>query len=329
MLSKRRPYGRRFLFPNVEKDRESSYLGAFPRHLNFESALIMRDLRAEIDKINDCVPFPTVVAQIMSSQLVEEAAHERIVELIKSDAVLTARILRAANSPYYSLRWEATDLSRVLTLLGFEEVSRLVLIYQMKQHVFALSADQRRFLELFWKHSVATATVARMTAQFVDFQADGKELTAGLLHDMGKLVLVQSFSEHHETIQRMVREPGITDIEAESQTLGFTHTEAGEALGKKWGIPALFVEVMRCHHQPGTATTNQPLVALTRFSDLLCERWNSGVGEQLLNLNLEDNESWQILCETFPRLSDERADAIEQKLLALYEMNREFITLFA
>jgi putative nucleotidyltransferase with HDIG domain len=265
----------------------------------------------------------------MSNLPTEEVAAERIAELIKSDAVLTARILRAANSPYYSLRWEANDLSRVLTLLGFEEVSRLVLVYQMKQRVFALSADQRRFLELFWKHSIATATVARMIAQFVDFQANGRELAAGLLHDVGKLVLVQSFPEQHETIQRMIREPGMTDIVAETQTLGFTHAEAGDALGKKWGIPPLFVEAMRYHHEPGAATINPPLVALTRFSDLLCERWNSGVGEQLLNIHLEDDESWQIMRETFPRLSDERADAIEQKLLALYEMNREFVALFA
>ncbi|MCU0412116.1 MAG: HDOD domain-containing protein, partial [Bacteroidetes bacterium] len=90
----------------------------------------MRDIRSEIDKINEIVPFPTVVAQIMSELLKEETATEKIVQLIETDAVLTARILRAANSPYYGLRWEVNNITRAVVLLGFEEVSRLVLIYQ-------------------------------------------------------------------------------------------------------------------------------------------------------------------------------------------------------
>ena len=289
----------------------------------------MRDIRTEIDKINEIVPFPTVVAQIMSELLKEETATERIVQLIETDAVLTARILRAANSPYYGLRWEVNSISRAVVLLGFEEVSRLVLIYQMKQRVFALSPDQRQYLELLWRHSVASAAVARMVALFVDFRGDGKEFTAGLLHDMGKIVLVQYFPEQHQVTQRMVRELGMKDTESEMQTLAVNHAEIGGALGERWGIPPVFTEVMRYHHDPQSAPANQSLVALTRFSDLLAERWGSGIGEQPLNFSLEDESCWKLMRKVFPRLADERADAVEQKLLALYEMNQEFIKLFA
>jgi hypothetical protein len=86
---------------------------------------------------------------------------------------------------------------------------------------------------------------------------------------------------------------------------------------------------MRYHHDPQSAPANQSLVALTRFSDLLAERWGSGIGEQPLNFSLEDESCWKLMRKVFPRLADERADAVEQKLLALYEMNQEFIKLFA
>ncbi len=289
----------------------------------------MRDIRSEIDKINEIVPFPTVVAQIMSELLKEETATEKIVQLIETDAVLTARILRAANSPYYGLRWEVNNITRAVVLLGFEEVSRLVLIYQMKQRVFALSPDQRSFLELLWKHSVATAAVSRMLALFVDFRGEGKEFTAGLMHDLGKIVLVQYFADTLTVTQSMIRELGMKDVEAELQSLAIDHCEIGGQLGEKWGIPPVFVEVMRHHHTPETAPNNQSLVALVRFADLLSERWGSGIGEQPMNFNLEEDESWKVMRKHFPRLAEERADAVEQKLLALYEMNQEFIRLFA
>lgn len=289
----------------------------------------MRDIRSEIDKINEIVPFPTVVAQIMSELLKEETATEKIVQLIETDAVLTARILRAANSPYYGLRWEVNNITRAVVLLGFEEVSRLVLIYQMKQRVFALSADQRAYLETLWKHSVATAAIARMLALFVDFRGDGREFTAGLMHDLGKIVLVQYFPDTLNNTQSMIRELGMKDTEAELQTLAIDHAEIGGQLAERWGIPPSFVEVMRYHHVPMEATSNQQLVALSRFSDLLSERWGSGINEQPMTFNLEEDDSWKMMRKSFPRLADERADAVEQKLLALYEMNQDFVRMFS
>lgn len=289
----------------------------------------MRDIRSEIDKINEIVPFPTVVAQIMSELLKEETATEKIVQLIETDAVLTARILRAANSPYYGLRWEVNNITRAVVLLGFEEVSRLVLIYQMKQRVFALSADQRAYLETLWKHSVATAAIARMLALFVDFRGDGREFTAGLMHDLGKIVLVQYFADTLNNTQSMIRELGMRDTEAELQSLAIDHAEIGGQLAERWGIPPSFIEVMRCHHVPLESKDNQQLVALVRFADLLSERWGSGINEQPMTFTLEEDDSWKLMRRFFPRLVDERADAVEQKLLALYEMNQDFIKMFS
>ncbi len=289
----------------------------------------MRDIRTEIDRINEIVPFPTVVAQIMSELLKDETATDRIVQLIETDAVLTARILRAANSPYYGLRWEVNSISRAVVLLGFEEVSRLILIYQMKQRVFALSPEQREYLDRLWKHSVATAAVARMLALYVGFHGEGKEFTAGLLHDMGKIVLVQYFADSLTVIQRMILELDARDVEAEMQTVAITHAEIGGQLGERWGLPPVYVDIMRYHHQPSQATLSRPLTALTRVADLLCERWGSGIGEQKLNFDLGADESWHQLRTSFPRLADENADAVEQKLLEMYEMNQDFIKLFA
>jgi putative nucleotidyltransferase with HDIG domain len=227
------------------------------------------------------------------------------------------------------LRWEVNNITRAVVLLGFEEVSRLVLIYQMKQRVFALSADQRTYLETLWKHSVATAAIARMLALFVDFRGDGREFTAGLMHDLGKIVLVQYFPDTLNNTQSMIRELGMKDTEAELQTLAIDHAEIGGQLAERWGIPPSFVEVMRYHHVPLGAKSNQQLVALSRFSDLLSERWGSGINEQPMTFNLEDDDSWKMMRKSFPRLADERADAVEQKLLAMYEMNQDFVRMFS
>lgn len=285
----------------------------------------MRDIRAEIEDINEIVPFPTVVANVLSELLSNEIAIKKIIQLIETDVALTALILRVSNSAYYGLRGEVTSVSSSVMMLGIEEVNRLMLVYQMKQRIFRLNREQRAYLERLWKHSVSTAIIARNLAGLLLYKCEGREFTAGLLHDMGKIVLVQHFSHSLIVTQKMIADLGLTDVEAEMQTLAITHAEIGGLLGEAWNLPPLFVEVMRYHHSPADAVLDPKLVAIVRTADVLSELWDMGIGEQVEKKFIADTDVWKVLLQEFPRMADLDAALVEQQLKNDFASHREFV----
>jgi putative nucleotidyltransferase with HDIG domain len=285
----------------------------------------MRDIRTEINRINEVVSFPTIVAEILDAISDEKVTTIKVTRLIESDPALTTKILRVANSPFYGLRGNVKNISSAITMLGLDETGRLLLTYHMKARLISLSAQQNFHLEALWKHSITTATLARLTATKFKLQTDGKEYTAGLLHDMGKLVLIQYFPDTIPVVEQLIRTMSLNDVAAETQTVAVSHTEIGSQLGEKWRLPSEYVEVMRCHHEPHTAAYNPLLTSLVRFSDLLTEQWGYGVGEQPDGFTIAGNECLRILGETEPRFAQLPIERISQELFTELEKNLEFI----
>jgi HD-like signal output (HDOD) protein len=144
----------------------------------------MRDIRTEIDQINEIIPFPAVVAESLAALRNEDVATRKISKLIESDAAPTTIILRPANAPFYGIRGSVNNVGNAMTLIGLEETSRLLLTYHMKQRLIFLTMQQWGTLELLWKHSITTATLSRLFARHFKFKTSEKEFNAGLLHDM-------------------------------------------------------------------------------------------------------------------------------------------------
>ena len=155
----------------------------------------MRDIRSEIDEINEIVPFPAVITEILSALSNDDVSTVKITRLIESDPALTTNILRAANAPYYGIRGYVKNVNSAIALVGLDETSRLLLAYHMKQRLIFLNMQQWGNLEALWKHSISTATLSRVIASHFKLKTGDKEFTAGLLHDMGKLVLIQYFPD--------------------------------------------------------------------------------------------------------------------------------------
>lgn len=288
----------------------------------------MRDIRNEIDAVTEIVPIPSIVGSIMSEMLSGEMAIDKLNKLIEADAVLTALVLRAANSAYYGYRGEVTTSQQAIILLGVEEINRLVLMYEMKQRLFILNRDQRLFLEKLWSHSVATAIISRAVSRLIDFNSRGEEFTSGLLHDLGKIVLVQHFSYSLAQTQHMIVELDMNDIDAEKQNLAISHDEIGGMLGEKWELPPMMIEVMKFHHKITESIQYQLLVAIVRLADLLSERWGIGIQEQAHEILLEEEQCFKILQKNFKAFENETAESVEQKLREMYNNDQEFAGLF-
>ena len=288
----------------------------------------MRDIRSEIDQINEIVPFPAVIAEILSVLRSDDIATAKLTRLIESDPALTTGILRAANAPYYAIRGYVKNVNNAIALVGLDETSRLLLTYHMKQRLIFLNMQQWGSLESLWKHSVSTAALSRVIASHFKLKTGEKEFTAGLLHDMGKLVLIQYFPDSLSAIEQMVKELAMHDIEAERQTLAISHSEIGGQLGEKWSLPREYVEVMEYHHDVDMATTDPLLTAVVRFADLLCEQWGHGVGEQRPGFAIEDDACWKVLTTAAPSFRERTPFEVSQELMAEFEKSKELLHLF-
>jgi putative nucleotidyltransferase with HDIG domain len=274
----------------------------------------MRDLTPDIERINEIVAFPLVLAEVQAEILKDNAASVRVAQLVEMDAALTVQVLRAANSPFYGLRWEVTSVPQAVAVLGFEEVGHLALFFHMRQQIFKLNEHQVDFLNALWQHSISTAIVAQALVTKIELRPFGKAFTAGLLHDIGKIVLAQYYPLYLDEIRQMTIDEGLNDIEVENQLVGTTHAEIGARLCEKWKLPADFIDVIRRHHNPSKSTRSALLTASVRFADLLCELWEIGIGEQRLTFDLEQESCWILLKEQVPRL---RSMTLEQVCLDL------------
>jgi putative nucleotidyltransferase with HDIG domain len=291
-------------------------------------AITMRDIRVEIENINDIVALPTVVTEIMNELGKEDSTIRTVTGLIESDPALTANILRAVNSPFYGLRWRVNNVSNAIGLLGLGETSKLLLAFFMKQKLFTLTSTQRDYLEQLWNHSINTAYIARLIVQEYNIPTSGKEFTASLLHDMGKIVLVEYFPTELPMTRRMVKELDQSDVQAESQILAIAHTEIGGLLAEKWKLPLDYVEVMRQHHNVELAVLNPELTSLVRFADLLAELWGQGIDEQATSTLFDEDQSFALLSKHEPRLKAQTMQEVIDNLSQKYVAQKGFVGLF-
>jgi putative nucleotidyltransferase with HDIG domain len=120
---------------------------------------------------------------------------------------------------------------------------------------------ERLNLGEFWRHSAATASAARMLAPRVDCRAD-EAFTAGILHDIGKLIFAMQSDAGYQQVRDLERDTGTSALEAERTLLEFTHPEVGEAVAERWNLPARYVAAIAHHHEPAAAGEESRFCAL-------------------------------------------------------------------
>ncbi|KAB2925626.1 MAG: HDOD domain-containing protein [Bacteroidetes bacterium] len=288
----------------------------------------MRDIRNEIQNIGDVIPIPSMVTMILTQTLTGETAGRKLIAIIESDASLTAMVLRAANSAFYGIRSGVSTVSHAVMVLGHQEINRLVLTYELKQRILSLNTEQRDFLNRLWIHSVSVATASRIVAKAAGVRTSGEEFTAGLLHDMGKIVLVQHFPDMFVRAAAMGTDLGLPDVQAEEQVFAISHDEVGGMLAEQWNLPASIADTMRFHHRCGSATADVPLTCVVRLADLLVERWGIGIDEGTADGAVTDNECWKILSDRFPSIASVDVQEFEEGVRMEFENNQAFSELF-
>jgi len=226
--------------------------------------------------------------------------HE-IMRLIAQDKSLAARCLQIANSPLYGPSHEIESIQAAVIALGLTKVQEIAVSCSL------LKLRPTLWFEVspstFWAHSLGCALVAREVASRIGFTDPSKAYAAGLLHDVGIVGILWAAPEEFRRAIRLAQSSHIPLNEAELQTLGINHVDAGSVLGQSWHFPAELVEVMAYHHEPKRAVHNPALVSIVSISDLLCRMSGIGYGfPEHDQTDFIEEPGFATLCSQFPAL---------------------------
>jgi len=218
---------------------------------------------------------PTVAARLLDLVGDSEVDENALAAVISEDPVLAARLLRLCQA---NTGQPVTGIRQAIRALGYEHVRDVSLEASMV-NVFSQARTVGGFdLQRFWDHCSAVGVVARLLAQKLFPSLASEAFTAGLLHDIGKVVLLQYLESDFGEAITLSRNRGVELWETEREVLGVDHGQIGAWLAEHWRLPRSMQEVMQYHHDLGRAEIDRDLVALVACADLLCRILKAGEG---------------------------------------------------
>jgi putative nucleotidyltransferase with HDIG domain len=237
-------------------------------------------LRLAAERTVTLPTFPAVASRLIEEVARPDATSEEIGRILSRDPALTARTLKLANSDFYGFPRKVGSVDLAVLVLGTHTIRDLVLTSSVLQALGRTGSS----LEGLLSHSMACGIAARALAERAKYRLTGDAYAAGLLHDVGKVVLRQADPERFDQVLTRCRASNVAAAEAEQELFGSDHAEVGGWLAERWGLPADIVEAIACHHRPDAATRNPALASLVHIANSLAQRagypWASGVDDR-------------------------------------------------
>lgn len=222
--------------------------------------------------IGTLTTLPTAAHRILQLTEDESADPNKLREAIQSDPVLVARILRRLNSAYFSLSHRVSDIRTAVSLLGIQEIRNLALTVYVSR-MFERKGDHGTYRRKdLWNHSVAVAAAARLVARVCGHGLSEDVYIAGLLHDLGLILLDQGMRKH---FCRVIDEltPANPAYLVEQRNLTFDHATLGGFVAQKWNFPQQISDAIAYHHEPWLYRgPHKDIVYVVAVANYLCSR---------------------------------------------------------
>jgi putative nucleotidyltransferase with HDIG domain len=241
------------------------------RVLSFRAFLADDNLKKVLSGMDTLPSLPALCIEMTEELQSQEPSLEKVGQIIARDCSMTAKVLQLANSPFWGLRRTIYSAAEAVSYLGLEQL-RLLLhsIRPFSQSSFPKTSSFS--IELLWEHSLSTAMLAKTIAyeEGASKSIAEEAFTAGILHDLGKMVLACTFPERYEEAVNLAQKSAIPLWLAEQKILTVTHVEVGAYLLGIWGLPDSIVEAVAYHHRP-MECTNNTFCALTALHAADCQ----------------------------------------------------------
>lgn len=244
------------------------------------TAITAADLVADVGGL---ISLPEVYLRISQQMDNPRSSAADIAEAVSQDPSFTVRLLQVANSALYSFPSTISSVAKAVTLVGTAQVRNLALSMSVAKSFSGLP-NELVSMQDFWRHSLLCALIARLLAKQAGRCDPDALFTAGLLHDIGQLIIFNRLPRQAEQalLKVLDSQDQLPVYQAEQEVLGFDHSDVGGELARQWQLPALLEECIACHHRPAAAERHRREVALVYLANMLA------LLAELDSLDLED-----------------------------------------
>ncbi|WP_096894244.1 HDOD domain-containing protein [Candidatus Scalindua japonica] len=240
-------------------------------------------------KVKNMPPLPQSIIQILELTKNPESSANDLAKVFERDPKLAANILKLANSPYYGFSRTISTISHAIVCLGIDTIKSIALTsstQEMLNNEIPAYALEKGML---WQHSIGCAVCARIIAKRIGFKESEEAYIAGLLLDIGKIILSNYAEDQFVEIIKKSKNDRVPFDRAEQEVLGFDHAKIGGKIIKKWNLPPILVDAVQYHHQPEKAKTHKKITYIVHLADSISCMLGIGLGCDGLMYVFEEN----------------------------------------
>lgn len=246
-----------------------------------------------IASINKIASLPDVCIKFSTALRDPKTSNRELEEILSDDVAMAARVLRIANSAMYSFPSRVDTISQAATIIGYKQLNDIVLACSIINMFKGLPQDVVD-MESFWRHSITCAVAARVIASHRRVANIEQYFTAGLLHDIGRLII---FVELPGQAAEIIEQSKLGDIhmyQIEQEVLGFDHAKLGGLLLKSWKLPGRLVDSVAYHHKPVKSHDYMAETSVVHVADIICHALKYGESGERFVPELNDR-AWESL----------------------------------
>jgi putative nucleotidyltransferase with HDIG domain len=271
-----------------------------------------------IEQMTDIPSLPMVVGQVLSIIDNDEPSVDSLAGAIEADHAFAARVLRIANSAFYGMAEDIYTVRDAIIVIGLDAVRSLAVSAAVVTGVWV--DDEAFDKKRFWIHSLGTGIFAETIALRLRQPKPDAVFTLGVLHDIGRVILLQAVPDRYHTVLETARAWRCYLWQAEREVLGFDHGEIGARLTRKWRLPPEYGEAIQCHHQPSRAPRDARLAYVLSLADALSHNVETSEREATLTPPLY-RSLWEPLglSDAAVREIRSRTDFILERARAFYD----------
>jgi putative nucleotidyltransferase with HDIG domain len=225
-------------------------------------------------------------------------SNSQIAEIIRHDPSLATRLLRLVHAVHYGLDKPPTNIDEAVFYLGIRQIRQLAMVTQIIEEFHSTAQESLFPWPQFWRHSIATAVMTHEIVDALHTQDDEIDYVAGLVHDVGKIVMAAVFPDHFAEIQYRQTAEGADLLQLEREVLGVDHADLGAMYLRKQKLPEMYVEIVQFHHAPQLARYQTRVTAAVNLADMLVRHHKIGDSGNRAEVPLNswyEAPAWKIL----------------------------------
>lgn len=222
-----------------------------------------------LEKIKDLPTLPSVYFKVDKLLKDKEASIDNVARIIEIDVAMSSSILRLVNSAFYGMHSKSNSIPHAVMILGFKAVKNAIVSVAIFDTLSVKDRYQNFDIAEFWRHSVSVAVLSKQLAEKTRLVAPDDAFMAGLLHDIGKIIMLKYFKEDFGKVWQTMQETRCSFADAEMEVASIDHIQIGAYLARKWQLPDHIIEAIACHHYYLTSTQSTGLIECVMMANAL------------------------------------------------------------